>query len=58
MSWSQAAAAARDGELLGRIQAAVGAASPLGSAITQIRDRLQLPGLPGAGSGASTGGRS
>mmetsp|Transcript_15272 Transcript_15272/g.46155 ORF Transcript_15272/g.46155 Transcript_15272/m.46155 type:complete len:862 (+) Transcript_15272:225-2810(+) len=55
---AEAAAAARDGELLGRIQAAVGAASPLGSAITQIRDRLQLPGLPGAGSGASTGGRS
>lgn len=49
---AQAAAAARDGELLGRIQAAVDAASPLGAAITQIRDRLQLSGLPG-GKGSS-----
>lgn len=43
---AEAAAAARDGELLGRIQAAVGASSPLGAAITQIRDRMQLPSLP------------
>ena len=54
---AQAAAAARDGELLGRIQAAVDAASPLGAAITQIRDRLQLSGLPGSKGSAGVGAK-
>ena len=33
---AEAAAVARDGELLARIQAAVGAGSPLGGAISQV----------------------
>ena len=33
---AEAAAVAKDGELLARIQAAVGAGSPLGGAISQV----------------------
>ena len=43
---AETAAQARDGDMLSKIQAMVGAASPLGLAVSQIKGRLQIPLRP------------
>ena len=40
---AETAAQARDGDMLSKIQGMVGAASPLGLAVSQIKGRLQIP---------------
>ena len=43
---AETAAQARDGDMLSKIQGMVGAASPLGLAVSQIKGRLQIPLRP------------